>query len=78
MRGSIALVFLCSLCSQFDSFAGHTLLGKIDTLGDPLDDMPVAIARRKVHLGICVCGISAQDHLHSARRLDEVPPVGRS
>src|SRR5207249_321398 len=64
--------------SQFDGFGCHGVLRKVDALGDPLDNMPVAISCRKIHFGVRLRGISAQDDVNFAHRLDEIPPVRRS
>ena len=47
-------------------------------LRDPLDHVPIAVARREVHLAIDVDRILAQLAVDRAHRLDELAPVDRA
>ena len=76
VRRAVGLFLRESFSSKFDGFASHHLLGDVRASGDPLDDMPVAIAGGEIHLAIRAPRISAQDCLNGAYRFDEVPPVG--
>jgi hypothetical protein len=70
VRGSIDVILSRRPGSQLDGFACDCLFREMDTFRDPFYDMPIAIACRKIHFGIRLPGISAQDCLHCAHRLD--------
>ena len=65
------------LC-ETDGTACDRSFRQVSMFCNPLDNVTVSIACRKVHFAVRFTGIFAQDHFNSAPRFDEVPPVCRS
>ncbi len=73
----IAAALPRALFGELDRQARHVALGRGGPLGNSLDGLPVAIARGEIHLAVDTGGLRPEDALHSAKFLDEFPPVHR-